>query len=321
VARARRPRSSSRELALAAALVAAGCGTSSPVSKNGTGDDAAADARRPAWADNPFRDARETPSRDEQLALFLTSHGLELAAAPESEWVALDRRAALLVTIRNRGSKELRVVGERTHGVWPFTSSERARVVLHTAVKWASLAARIEQHDDSFDALDGDVAAGLGEELVVPAGGERTLRLELPLDLPSAVVAASVAVRPVVHPLALVFAGEPERVATLRFPEVRVGFAPFDVVAASRDDATLLPRALERSPASVVAAAVRRAERDGAATVDQLVLSLPGPTAAARRARCVALEWLTGERLGDSVERWRGWWESESGTRFAQGRR
>jgi hypothetical protein len=66
-----------------------------------------------------------------------------------------------------------------------------------------------------------------------------------------------------------------------------------------------------------VAAAVRRAERDRVGVVDRLLLSLPGPDARARRARCTALEWITGQRLGDSVERWRCWWDSAEGAAFA----
>jgi hypothetical protein len=159
------------------------------------------------------------------------------------------------------------------------------------------------------------------ETLTVPPGGEQSYRLPLALGLGDDVECARVVVRPILHPLAIVVGDEPERVITLKFPEVRLHLAPAVVAAARGDDDAPFEQALASRPQDVIAAAARSGERDPVGAIERLLLALPGPDAGARRARCVALEWLTGAGLGDSVERWRSWWDSEAGRRFASERR
>lgn len=302
------------EVLVLASLLSVSSGCSSPARKIGAGDESPSSALRSPGDANPFLDPRDAgagPSREELVARFFAARGIAFEVAAEAEWVALEAPAAVLVTIRNAGAKPLRLVGERTTGIWPFSDTERARTVLHAAMTFASLRAGSRTTQD-------DLPIEQSEEIFVPAGGERTLRLQLPLELPQETVYARVLVRPLLHPLAIVVGDEPERVITLRLPEVAISFAPARVVAAPADDEGPLEGALAERPEEVVAAAVRLAERDRVPTVERLVQALPGPDARARRARCVALEWITGLRLGDSVERWRSWWGSEEGAKFVR---
>jgi hypothetical protein len=101
-----------------------------------------------------------------------------------------------------------------------------------------------------------------------------------------------------------------------------MGFAPRSIAAVAASDApgisSALDAALSQAAGDVVAAAVRAGHADAAGTVERLVLALPGGDPTARRARCVALEWLTRRRFGDQVEGWRGWWHSDAGAAFAR---
>jgi hypothetical protein len=293
-------------------IVVASClisGCSSPVRPRAAGGDAPTDPAHAAAADNPFRDPRDAPSRDEVVARFFEQRGITLIATAESEWMPLDLPASLLVTIRNGGAKELRLIGERRHGVWPFRTVEQGRGTIHVAWTAASLRSGVQTSQDS---LPIDELA----DVVVAPGGEQTLRY--PILPPRDVDCARVVARATLYPLAVSVGDEPERVISLRLPEVRMSFGPPGVVAAAPADDVPLEQALATQPRQLIAAAVRRGDQDRAATVDRLVLALPGPDAVARRARCVALEWLTGEHLGDRVERWRSWWESDEGARFVQ---
>jgi len=260
-----------------------------------------------------FDGPKNAPGREELAARFFEARAVAFGARAEAEWVALGSEPAVLLTVRNSGTKALRLVGERTRGVWPFSSTERGRIVLHVAVTWAARAGVRSTRDA--------VPAGPLEDLVIAPGSERALRFPLPLALPAGTECARVVVRPLLHPLAVEVEDEPERVVALRFPDVTVMLGPAEVALAAAADGAPLARALEERPEQVVAAAVRLAEHDPVAAVDRLLAALPGPDARARRARCVALEWITSRRLGDSVERWRGWWDSEEGMRFAGDRR
>jgi len=121
------------------------------------------------------------------------------------------------------------------------------------------------------------------------------------------------------HPLAIQFEGEPDRVVALTCAPVDLRFAPPRVALGADDGGALLERALAEDPELVMGAALRTAQAGVADVVARLIRSLPGPDAKARRARFVALEWLTGKRFGGDVERWRGWWESDEGMRFGRG--
>jgi len=286
----------------AIALLVAGC--SSPALVDGGGGGAPLDAATARSA------AREAPPREEQIRRYLEPRGITISAHAEAAWSTLGGEAAIVVELRNAGSKEFRLVGERTRGAWPFSTDEHARAELRVDVTFATPSAGVRTLHDSLPIDD-------LETIVVPAGGERSLRLPLRLALPDAAECAVALVRPILHPLAIEVDSEPERVVTLHLPEVRVAFAPPEAAAAAEGGEALLEAALDARPELVVAAAVLSGERDPVGTVDRLILALPGRDARARRARCTALQWLTGARLGDGVERWRGWWDSEEGRKFA----
>ncbi len=289
-------------------------GCSSPASTSGAGGESPLGGEK--LADNPFRDPREVPTRDQIVEHYFRQRGLEFNSAAEASWVALDGQAAILATIRNGGTKRVQLVAERTHGIWPFRDREHACVRLSAELVVGSLQAGVQvvQATERFEAF---------ETIEVPPGAERTLRVPFEIPLPAGIEAAVVTVEPVLHPLALLCGDEPERLISIAFPAVKIRFAPAAVVAAAIEDEVPLTRALADIPEHVIGAALRRGEADREGTIDLLVLALPGPDPRSRRARFVALEWLTGERLGNSVERWRSWWESAgkvttAGTRVGQ---
>jgi len=282
------------------------CG-SSPAPAKGIGDEPAEGAL--PLGENPFSD--EGPTRASIVAAYFEQRGCSFSAAFESGWVALDQQATVVLTFRNRGALPITLVLERDEGFWPFDSVEHGCVRFDVAAKWASLRTGVQTLEDRLR-LD------LPGDLEIAPGGDAELRVPLELKLPTDGEALVARVQPTLHPLAIRCGEEPERMIALRFPAIEVRFGPAAVVLAAADDPAPFERALAEVPAHVVAAALRRAESGRAETVDRLIVSLPGPDAAARRARCVALEWLTDRRLGDSVERWRSWWEAE-GNRGATG--
>lgn len=288
------------------------------------GEDAARDpAERAARPDRPER--RDEPvfdlpgagasdaarERVVALARFLGERGVTIDAVAVAGWVALDGQGALRITIRNDGAKRLTLCGERTVGVWPFTHEERAKTSLRVVASQATLR-------NGFQVGAGtELGDSLGTIVVEPGS---TVAIGLPFDVPFAkgTLAASVTVRAELHPLALQFEGEPERVCALPLDDVSIRFGPPRVAAAADGDRVPFEAGLADDPELLVAAALRMAESDPVETVGRLIATLPGPDAAARRARIIALEWITQRRLGDSVERWRGWWDSEEGMRFGR---
>jgi hypothetical protein len=293
------------------------CGCSSPPPGFGGGDgqrDAAERRDEPVF-DGPVATANGTEAARERvqaLTRFLGQRGVTFHAAAESDWVALDGQAALSITVRNEGPKRLTLRNERHVGIWPFAHDERGRIALRLFTTQASLANGLQasvatQFDESV------------ETIVVAPGGETAVRLPVTVHLAKATLAASVTVRAELHPLALQFEGEPERVCAVPFEDVVVRFGPPRVAAAKPGDAAPFEAGLADDPELLVAAALRAAETDPAGTVGRLVATLPGPDVASRRARVVVLEWITQRNLGDSVERWRGWWDSDEGMRFGRG--
>lgn len=281
---------------------------SSPVPPAGTGDDSLLSGTM--LGDNPFRDGG--PTREEIVAAYFAQRGLSFSAVAESSWIALDGEAALLLRVHNAGQRSVTLELERSMGVWPFDSEEFGCVRAEVVSTWASARLGVQQsletlRIDQFGQLE--VAPGSSGELCVPLG----------LALPKGAEALVARLAPVLYPLAIRFGDEPERVITIRFPELELRFGPAAVALAAAGDAKPFERALEEIPAHVIAASLRRSESARQETIDQLIVSLPGPDARGRRARCVALEWLTERRFGDSVERWRSWWEAEGAATAATG--
>lgn len=257
------------------------------------------------------------PARDRasDFRNFFAQRGVTFDAAAESEWVELGGEGAVVVTIRNGGSRRLVLLGERSVGFWPFSSRERGCVTLHVRTLQASLAIGVQDGEETrVEEWTGDPSGSV----VVAAGETRSLRLPIARNLARDAVAARIDVRVELHPLAVQFEGEPDRVVALHFAPVALHFAPPRVALAPADRA-LLDRALDEDPDLVVGTALRVAETGAADVVARLITSLPGPDAKARRARFVALEWLTGKRFGGDVERWRGWWESDEAMHFGRG--
>jgi len=258
------------------------------------------------------------PARDRasDVRNFFAQRGVAFEAAAESAWVELGGEAALVVTIRNGGGRRLTLLGERSFGTWPFGSSERGRVVFHQRTIQASLAVGVQDREETrveeWTAFEAD-------RFVVEAGATRSLRLPLASALARDALAAEITVKVELHPLAIQFEGEPDRVVALTCAPVDLRFAPPRVALGADDGGALLERALAEDPELVMGAALRTAQAGVADVVARLIRSLPGPDAKARRARFVALEWLTGKRFGGDVERWRGWWESDEGMRFGRG--
>lgn len=286
-------------------------GCSSPAPANGAGGDP--DRERALLGANPFLGERQETPRESIAAAYFAERGLSFAAAPVAAWQALDEVAELRLVVRNDGAQPVTFVARRTRGLWPFDSDEQACLCLEARGRFGALRVGIQslqaslRHDD-FDDLE------------VPPGEQRELRVPVALELPADADAAVVEVAARLHPLAIRCGAEPERVVTLRFPPVELRYVPAAVAAAAADDDAPFARAQEQIARHLLGAALRRAESRGAVeVVDALMLSLPGPDAAGRRARFIALEWLTGRRLGDSVERWRSWWESADGMSFSAG--
>jgi hypothetical protein len=280
-------------------LVMNSCG-SSPVPPQGTGGEQAGGTL--PLGENPFSD--EGPTRAAIVAAYFEQRGCSFSAAIESGWVALDSQAMVVLSFRNRGALPISLVLRRDEGFWPFDSVEHGCVRFDVAAKWASLRTGLQSLEDQLR-LD------LPDDLEIAPGSDAELRVPLELALPPDGEALIARVQPTLHPLAIRCGEEPERVIAIRFPTLEVRYGPAAVVLAAAEDPAPFERALADVPGHVVAAALRRAETGRAETIDRLIVTLPGPDAAARRARCVALEWLTERRLGDSVERWRSWWEAE----------
>ena len=258
--------------------------------------------------DNPFRDG--LPTHDERIAAYFAERGLAFAARVESAWVAFEATAVLWIEVGNGGTQPVTLVLEREFGIWPFSRREQGCVVAESTATWASLRHGVQV---ALETVRVDQAG----ELLVPAGGTASLRVAMPLQVPTAAEAVVARIAPVLHPLAIRCGEEPERVIAIGLPEVEVRFGPAAVVHAAAGDEAPFERALAELPEHLIAAALRSGESAPAATIDRLIVSLPGPDRRGKRARCVALEWLTGERLGESVERWRGWWEARGAQRPA----
>jgi hypothetical protein len=312
------PRAITTIAALAASAWLISC-SSPPPGSGGTPRDPADRTGRPERREEPVFDfpggaAANDAQRERVVALerFLGERGVTLDAVAVERWVALDGQGALRITIRNDGAKRLTLVGERRVGAWPFARDERARTSLRLVTSQATMRNGLQvvagtEFDDSLGTI------------VVEPGDTVAIRLPFTAPLAKGALAASVAVRAELHPLALQFEGEPERVCALPFDDVVVRFGPPRVAAAADGDRVPFEAGLADDPELLVAAALRLAESDAVETVGRLIATLPGPDAAARRARIVALEWITQRRLGDSVERWRGWWDSDEGMRFGRG--
>ena len=238
------------------------------------------------------------------MARYLAEHGVLLSAVPESPWVPVASEAAVLLTIANHGTRALSVRGERAVGVWPFDEVEHGCSVLQYQVRWVELTGGVQSGSDT-------VRSESLATLAIPPGEERSLRIALPWRPSPDCDGASVTIHPTLLPLALEFEQEPERLVALRFPEVRVGFAPTNVATAPAGSAELLDHAIDSRPEEIVMAAARLTESDGALVTDRLILALPGRDRRTRRSLMLALEWVTGRSFGESVERWRGWWEAQ----------
>jgi hypothetical protein len=246
------------------------------------------------------------------LSRFLGERGVALNAVAEAPWVALDGEGALRITIRNGGDKRLTLRGERRVGFWPFTREEHTRTTLRLITAQATMRSGFQvssgtELDDSLGTIE------------VEPGSVAAVRIPFAAHLAKGALAAIVTVRAELHPLALQFEGEPERVCSLPFDDVEVRFGPPRVAAAAPGDRAPFEIGLADDPELLVAAALHAAESDPSDAVGRLIATLPGPDAAARRARIIALEWITQRRLGDSVERWRGWWDSDEGMKFGRG--
>ena len=312
------PRAFAPIVALASLASFAGLlGCSSPPPGFGGGDGPHDPAGKSERREEPVFDlpgAAATDAARERVQLltrFLGQRGVELDTVAEAPWVEFEAQGALRISIRNGGEKRLTLIGERRVGVWPFKHEEHARTTLRLVTEQATLRNGLQvtagtELDDSIGTID------------VEPGAIAVVRLPFAAHLAKGVVAARVTVRAELHPLALQFEGEPERVCSLPLDDVVVRFGPPRVAAATPGDRAPFEAGLADDPELLVAAALQAAERDPAETVGKLIATLPGPDAAARRARIVALEWITQRRLGDSVERWRGWWDSEEGMKFGR---
>lgn len=293
----------------AALLCACAAGCSSPAGSGAAGGEEALRGTR--LASNPFLADGDQPSRDAIAAAYFEERGIAFEATAVRAWTPLDERAALLLRVRNGGPLPCTFVARRSRGVWPWRDEEHACVRLEVeavlaAARTGQQATRATLHFDDF------------EDLVVAPGAEAAIEVVLEWTPPPGAQVATAGVTATLHPLAIRCGDEPERVIALRFDEVVLGFAPAAVATAAPGDDAPWRRALEELPEHLPAAALRRAETAGrVAVVDELILALPGRDAPARRARSLALEWLTGRRLGDSVERWRSWWESRDYAAFA----
>jgi hypothetical protein len=253
-------------------------------------------------AENPF--GGEAPTHAERIAAFFSERGLSFGVRAESDWVALDAPAALEIVVSNAGTAPVTLVLSRDVGLWPFSSSERGCVVCESVATWASWRHGVQVVRETLR-IDS------AEDVVVEVGGSASFRISLPLEIPAGAEAMEARVKPVLHPLAIRCGLEPERVIAIDLPAVMLRFGPVAVVHAAAGDEAPFERALEELPEHLIAAALRQGRATPAAAIDRLIVSLPGPDRRGKRARCVALEWLTGERLGESVERWRGWWEAQ----------
>lgn len=283
---------------LAAVVLFVHC--ASPVPVEGAGD-AISSAQQRSGA-NPFRDG--APSRDEIVADYLGRRGIAVAVAPAARWVALDGEAALDVNFRNEGGAPFTLVLTRSHGIWPFTQSEHGCFQVEVTGAWASA-----RH--GLQAVLTTLRVEQDADVVLAPGSSAVVRVPIAFAPPAGAEAIVATLEAVLHPLAIRCGDEPERVIALRLPPVELRYGPAAVALAAEGDDAPLERALAELPEHLIAAALRRGETARAETVDRLIVGLPGPDWRGKRARCVALEWLTEQRLGDSVERWRSWWETQ----------
>ncbi|MBM4016091.1 MAG: hypothetical protein FJ293_14160 [Planctomycetes bacterium] len=285
---------------LLAALAGCAGHSPSPVPLEGAGDGPRSGDG--AMAENPFGGGR--PTHAERIAAYFAERGLAFRASAESPWVALDGTPALRIEVSNGGALPVTIVLSRDLGVWPFTREERGCLVVESTATWASWRHGVQV---AIETVRVDQAA----DVVVPVGGSASLRIELPLALPAGAEAVVARVAPQLHPLAIRCGDEPERVISIELPPIELRFGPAAVAHAAAGDEVPFERALAELPEHLIAAALHHGEAAKVPTIDRLIVSLPGPDRRGRRARCVALEWLTGQRHGESVERWRGWWEAQ----------
>jgi predicted RNA-binding protein with RPS1 domain len=91
------------------------------------------------------------PARDRasDFRNFFSQRGVTLDAAAESAWVELGGEGAVVVTIRNGGSRRLTLLGERSVGFWPFSSRERGRMTLYVRTMQASLAIGVQDGEET----------------------------------------------------------------------------------------------------------------------------------------------------------------------------
>ncbi len=289
------------------------CGCSSPAPSDGAGGDP--DSERARLDANPFLGDGDHSPRQSIAAAYFAERGLSFSATAAAPWTPLDERAQLRLVLRNDGALPVTFVARRERGIWPFRTQESACVRLEASARYGSLRVGLQslQQSLSFDEFD---------DLVLEPGSSRELLVRVDLALPADADAVIAEVEARLHSLAIRCGDEPERVVTVRFPAATLRYAPAAVAAALADDATPFARALDGIPEHLLGASLRLAQAQGAtAVVDALMVSLPGPDARGRRARCLALEWLTGRRHGDSVERWRSWWESADGMSFSAAER
>jgi hypothetical protein len=158
-----------------------------------------------------------------------------------------------------------------------------------------------------------------GREVEVPPGSETVLRVPLDLGAGVGVDYVEVEVQGRLFPLRVHFEDEPERFSPIVFPVARGSFVPEELLGGEGGLANweALPKALEGRSRELLALSMMLAEQDRIRLTDWLVGVLPGPNLTARATLLACLHRVTGENLGDDVARWRSWWASESGARWA----
>jgi len=251
--------------------------------------------------------SRSVPDRAvDRRASFWAEHGTEWSCAIDREWVLPDEPQVLHCVVRNGSPRRLTLKTERTHGLWPFASTQRSRVAIYW--KRAALSARGVDNEESSSLRP------LERDLDVAPLSEAAIEVAIPDQEMRESDYVRLEIQVVVYPVAVQFEGEPERFGVLGFPPVVIHVCNCPRLTSRTEASSVRPiPSLDVEAPGLIARAVFAAQQDTVATVENLVQVLPGLQGARRQEAFVALRWMTGLSLGNEVEPWRGWWASEEG--------
>jgi len=257
-------------------------------------------------------DGAALPAGSAARQAYWSERDITLDAWTVGEWAAVDVPLPICLSIANNSSQPLVLTLSRRTSWWPFGHVESAEGVLDVQRSGPviGLGSRAMEERRELPLPEGNLELAPGEEVLLELDLDARVQRWRPYQ--------ELRVRTAVFPLAVQYGDEPERFVALDFPDLHVCLIPPSVLEASAlGDWTAFDRCFDGPAEHLLAFALRYARLDRIRVTDQLMGALPGRSMPHRAAMLAALAEITGQEHGDHIDRWRSWWASREGTRWA----